>query len=117
MAEVQLTLVPETRSGRVRPCIVGGSYGPKGFSIAWPIWHEPATLSSIRGLLVHPDLRKLGALAYLGVSHVMTAQRISVGKFTNFSRARPIGADKAKWRARRDSNPRPSVPKTDALSS
>lgn len=87
-----LTLVPEMRAGRVCPCIVGGSYGPKGFSIAWPIWREPATFSSIRGLLAHPDLRKPGALAYLGVSHVMAAQRIAVGKFTNFSRARPIGA-------------------------
>lgn len=87
-----LTLAPETRAGRVRPCIVGGLHGAKGFSMAWPIWHEPATLCAIRGLLTHPDLRRPGALAHLGVSHVMAAQRISVGKFTNFSRARPIEA-------------------------
>lgn len=85
-----LTLVPETRVGRVRPCIVGGSYGSEGFSVAWPIWCEPATLCAIRGLLAHPDLRRSGALAHLGVSHVMVARRISVGKFANFARARPV---------------------------
>lgn len=85
-----LTLVPETRAGRVRPSIIGGAFGTGSFSFAWPIWREPATLSSIRALLAHPDLRKPGALAYLGVDHVVVAQRISVGKFTNFSRARPI---------------------------
>jgi hypothetical protein len=85
-----LTLVPETRAGRVRPSIIGGASGAGGFSFAWPIWREPATLSSIRALLAHPDLRKPGALAHLGVDHVMAARRISVGKFTNFSRARPI---------------------------
>lgn len=89
---VALTLVPEMRAGRVRPCIVGGAHGPEGFSIAWPIWREPTTLSSIRSLLAHPDLRRFGALAHLGVNHIMAARRISVGKFTNFSRARPIVA-------------------------
>lgn len=87
-----LTLVLETRGGRVRPSIVGGALGANGFSFAWPIWREPATLSAIRALLAHPDLRKPGALAHLSVDHVMVARRISVGKFTNFSRARPIAA-------------------------
>jgi hypothetical protein len=41
-------------------------------------------------LLTHPNLRKPGALVRLGVDHVMVTQRISVGKFTNFSRARPV---------------------------
>lgn len=59
------------------------------FSFAWPIWRERATLSSIRALLAHPDLRTSGALARFGVGHVMVAQCISVGKFMNFSRARP----------------------------
>jgi hypothetical protein len=85
-----LTLVPETRAGRVRPSIIGGAFGDDGFSFAWPIWCEPATLSAIRAMLSHPDLRKPGALARLGVDYVMVAQRISVGKFANYSRARPI---------------------------
>lgn len=85
-----LTLVPEVRAGRVRPSIVGGASGVDGFSFAWPVWREPATLAAIRTLLAHRDLRKPGGLAHLGVDHVMVARRISVGKFMNFSRARPL---------------------------
>jgi hypothetical protein len=85
-----LTLVPEMRAGRVRPSIIGGLSGADGFSFAWPIWREPATLASIRALLSHPDLRKPEGLTHLGVDQVLVVQRISVGKFTNFSRARPL---------------------------
>jgi hypothetical protein len=87
-----LTVVPETRGGRVRPSIVGGASSSGGFSFAWPIWREPATLSAIRALLAHPDLREPAALGHLGVDHVMVARRISVGKFMNFTRARPIAS-------------------------
>lgn len=85
-----LTVVPQTRAGRVRPGIIGGSWGSRGFSSAWPVWREPATLSAIRALLTHPDLWKPFALSFLGVDCVMVAQRISVGKFMNFTRARPL---------------------------
>lgn len=85
-----LTVVPESRAGRVRPSIIGGASGADGFSFAWPIWRDPATLSAIRALVAHPDLRKVGALKHLGVNHVVVARRISVGKFMNFSRARPL---------------------------
>jgi len=83
-----LTLVPETRAGRIRPSVLGGSFSREGFSFSWPIWKEPATLSAIRALLSHPDIEKPGGLAHLGVDHVLTAKRISVGKFMNFTRAR-----------------------------
>lgn len=85
-----LTVVPERRAGRVRPAIIGGQSGADGFSFAWPIWRDPATLPAIRALLTHPDLRMPGALARLGVDHVLVARRISVGKFMNFARARPV---------------------------
>lgn len=85
-----LTLVPEMRAGRVRPGVTGGARAAGGFSFAWPIWREPATLTAIRALLAHPGLRETDALAHLGVDHVMVARRISVGKFMNFSRARPL---------------------------
>lgn len=83
-----LTLVPETRAGRIRPSILGGSSNRDGFSFTWPIWKRPATLSAIRAMLGHPDLRKMNGLAHLGVGHTLTANRISVGKFMNFTRAR-----------------------------
>lgn len=85
-----LTVVPEQRAGRVRPSIIGGAFGSNGFSLAWPIWREPATLAAVRSLLVHPGLRERDALTHLGVDHVLAARRISVGKFMNFTRARSI---------------------------
>lgn len=85
-----LTLVPETRAGRVRPNIVGGIPGADGFSFAWPIWRDPATYAAIRALLAHPHLLTPGALAHLGVDHVMVARRIFVARYWNFSRARPL---------------------------
>jgi hypothetical protein len=85
-----LTVVPEARAGRVRPAVLGGTFGENGFTFAWPIWRDPASLASIRSLLAHPDLYKPGALAHLGVDHVMATRRISVGKFMNFTRARVL---------------------------
>jgi hypothetical protein len=38
-------------------------------------------------MLGHPDLRKIDGLAHLSVDHALTARRISVGKFMNFTRA------------------------------
>jgi hypothetical protein len=46
-----LTVVPEQRAGRIPPSIIGGAFGSNGFSFAWPIWREPATLAAIRSLL------------------------------------------------------------------
>jgi len=85
-----LTVVPETRGTRVRSKIIGGVSDTNGVSFAWPVWREPATLQAIRALLAHSDLRKLAALVHLGVDHVAVARRISVGKFMNVSRARPL---------------------------
>ena len=83
-----LTLVPEMRAGRVRPSIIGGASSADGFSFAWPIWRDPATLPTICALLSHPDLRAPDGLKNLGVDHVVVTQRVSVGKYMNFSRAR-----------------------------
>lgn len=86
-----LTVVSEVRHGRARAAIVGGARDRDGFSFAWPIWREPISLQAIVALLLHPALREPGGLAHCGVVHVMLARRISVGKFMNFGRARPIG--------------------------
>lgn len=83
-----LTLAPQSRSGRVRPNILGGAFDGRGFSFSWPIWHEPATLPAIRALLGHPRMREPSTLAHLGVDQTLVTRRISVGKFMNFSRAR-----------------------------
>lgn len=85
-----LSLVPEMRGGRVRPSVIGGAFGADGFSFAWPIWSEPVTLSAIRSLLSHPNLRKSHNLDYLSIDRVLITRRISVGKFMNFTRARTL---------------------------
>ncbi len=85
-----LTMVPQVVSSRVRPRIIGGLAERGVFSFAWPVWRGGATLTAIRGLLAHPQLRIPGASEHLGVELVFQTQRISVGKFMNFSRARPM---------------------------
>lgn len=91
-----LTLVPRTRAGHVRSVILGGTPGRRGgFSFSWPIWKEPASLASIRGLLGHPGLLTPGSLSHLSVDHVFTARRISIGKFMNFTRAKAVDFEEA----------------------
>lgn len=85
-------LAAQSQRGRVRPVVAAGGRDADGsFSLAWPIWRPPLTLTSIEALLTHPELRKTGALARFGVVDVMVTQRISVGKFMNFTRARQQG--------------------------
>lgn len=87
-----LTVAPQRRNGRVRANVIGGAFDREGFSFAWPIWRDPATLSAIRCMLAHPNLRGEAALANISVDHVLVARRISVGKFMNFSRGRRVFA-------------------------
>lgn len=86
-----LRLAAQARGTRVRPVITAGHRDADGFSLAWPIWQTPATLAAISALLTHPDLHRPRGLAHLGVVEVLVARRISVGKFMNFTRARPLG--------------------------
>jgi hypothetical protein len=58
----------------------------------WPIWEQPINLFAIRSLIQHPGLtveKPLAALSKLGVSAVFQSQRITVGKFRNFTPAVP----------------------------
>lgn len=89
-----LTVVPSGRSKMNSLAVIGGNYN-RGFQFAWPIWREPATLATIRSLLAHPALYEPGGLDHLGIEYVLVARRISVGKFMNFSRARPVGMEEA----------------------
>lgn len=84
-----LTLAPVQRSGKVKPVPIGGKLGRPGeFYFAWPIWRYPTTLRSIAALLCHPGLHTGRDLSHLGIDHILIAQRISVGKFMNFTRAK-----------------------------
>lgn len=83
-------LAAQARGQRVRPVIAAGRRDAEGFALAWPIWDLPVTLAGITGLLTHPALHTPRGLVHLGVVNVLVARRISVGKFMNFTRARPL---------------------------
>ncbi len=86
-----LTAVPMQRDMGVRLGVPGGEWA-RGFRLAWPIWRDAIGLTSIRDLLLHPDLRQSAALERLGVDQVREARRISVGKFLNFTPAGTLGS-------------------------
>lgn len=85
-----LTCVP-ARIRRIRLTPRGGAWSRETgtFSFRWPIWRQPATLPAILALLNHPSLGK-GVIPELGIETVFQTDRISVGKFFNFTRAVPV---------------------------
>jgi hypothetical protein len=86
-----LSVVPVQRGGRVRLQVLGGTFDGD-FTLAWPIWREPASLAGIRAILSHPDMTNSEtALAHFGVQQVRRARRVSNGRFNNFTRAEVIG--------------------------
>jgi hypothetical protein len=85
-----LTAVPTSLGTRVTLSVLGGAGSGDRFSLAWPIWTTPISLAAIRALLSHPQLRKQGALDYLGVDHVRVARRISLDRLRNFTVAEPL---------------------------
>ncbi len=80
-----LTVAPRLRDGKVRLVVLGG--GRDSFVFRWPIWREPISLNGVRALLGHPRLEQPDTRAALGIVQLYQAQRISVGKFCNFTRA------------------------------
>lgn len=81
----------------IRPFIPGGSFdAPGGFSFSWPIWHEPATLSTMVAMTRHRELTAPAwdfypeHLASLGITKIMRAHRVFSGRFMGMSRAAPI---------------------------
>jgi hypothetical protein len=85
------TAVPVQRGNRVRLQVLAGNFDGE-FTVAWPIWRQPASLAAIRAMLCHPDLAKgVTAMAHLGVEQVRRARRVNNGRFNNFTRAEVIG--------------------------
>lgn len=85
-----LTAVPRPSGVRVQLSVIGGEGTGERFSLAWPIWSAPASLSAVRALLSHPRLRERRALAHLGVDHVRIARRISLDRLRNFTTGEPF---------------------------
>jgi len=84
-----LTCVPHRLPGGIRLTPRGGGWERRRFVFRWPIWRQPATLRAILALLTHPELAR-GEMQAPGVAAVWQTERISVGKFFNFTRAKPV---------------------------
>lgn len=73
------------------------SISKRGTFWTWPIWKPAITLASVRSLLQHPAWQPGQAepadedlLGKLGVATLFRSQRITVGKFRNFTPAKSI---------------------------
>ena len=62
----------------------------------WPIWITPVTIEVCQSLLAAPALvnpnTELAHLVHLGVIAVFRSQRVTIGKFRNFTPAVPVGS-------------------------
>lgn len=66
----------------------------RGTFWSWPMWEPAIKLTTLRCLLLHPNLgdeKAQAELSNLGIATVFCSQRITVGKFRNFTPAKPAG--------------------------
>jgi hypothetical protein len=65
----------------------------RGAVWTWPIWTEPANLDVVRSLMTLPELQKDApdrqALTAMGIAEIYRSQRITQGKYRNFTPAQP----------------------------
>lgn len=65
----------------------------RGAVWTWPIWTEPANLDVARSLMTLPELQKVApdrqTLTAMGIAEVYRSQRITQGKYRNFTPALP----------------------------
>lgn len=62
----------------------------------WPVWTVPISIDTCRSMLAHSELAqlkpKLSNLTPLGIAAIFRSQRITTGKFRNFTPAVAIGS-------------------------
>lgn len=72
----------------------GFSTQRKAVLFTWPIWQVALGVDVVRSLLALPELQRPEPnrehLAAMGVSEVHRSQRVTVGKYRNFTRALPV---------------------------
>jgi hypothetical protein len=85
-----LPVVPARVRGKTQLSAVGTAWVPgTGLCVSWPIWSRAARLRSIIAMLASAG-EDLKGRDGLGIIRIYRAERISVGKFFNFTRALPI---------------------------
>jgi hypothetical protein len=64
--------------------------------LSWPIWETPISLDTCRSLLAHAELTKPWPASYacraIGIVAVLRSQRITTGKFRNFTPAQVVAS-------------------------
>ena len=71
----------------------GFSRQDRAVRLTWPIWKAPLGVDVVRSLLASSEIQRPAPnrlnLTAMGIVEVYRSQRITVGKYRNFSRARP----------------------------
>ena len=92
LAVEALPLLP-TAPGDRQLYTTGFSRQDKAVLLTWPIWENALSLDVVRSLLALSEIQKpepsRPILSALGVVEVYRSQRMTVGKYRNFARARP----------------------------
>ncbi len=88
-----LSLLPSVPTkGRLRTTGFSGT-GARGTFWSWPMWLAPLSMDAVRSVVAHPMLLTSPTdavqLAAIGVAQVFRSQRLTVGKYRNFSPAQP----------------------------
>jgi len=83
-----LPVAPKRERGEVRIYAVATNWYVAALYVQWPIWSRPASLRSITTMLAGCGSDE--AYPGLGILEMYRSERISVGKFLNFTRALPI---------------------------
>lgn len=66
----------------------------KGVFLTWPIWKPMIELDIVRSLLAHSELQSerpnRKKLSKMGIAEIYRSQRITQGKFRNFTQSYPV---------------------------
>jgi len=85
-----LPALPVRVRGKIQLSTVGTEWiAGTGLCVSWPIWSRPASLKAIVAMFASNG-KDLTGSAGLGITRIYRAERISVGKFFNFTRALPV---------------------------
>ena len=92
LAVEALPLLPTAPFGR-RLNTTGFATRERAILFSWPIWNGNLSLNVVRSLLASPEIQEREAdrvrLNATGVVEIYRSQRITVGKYRNFTRSQP----------------------------
>jgi hypothetical protein len=94
LAFESLPLLPTMMIGRQLHTTGFHGTGARTTFWTWPIWAQPAGIDVVRSLLSVQELQKPDPdrpqLEGLGIAEIYRSQRLTIGKYRNFTRAQPV---------------------------